>query len=339
MDLARAALLLVPAALLTAGRLEPWHLCVTSALLATASSFFGPAFSASLPNLVAREDLAAANGLTQTSGALGGLLGPALGGVLVAVAGAQDAVLIDAASFGVSALLLALSRIPTPAAAATGRASLGRDLLEGVRFFRSTPFLWGLMLLSAALNLFAAPLQVLLPGLAKDVLRAGPAGFGTLEAMIPAGFVVGGLAVGLVRGRRIGLLVIWMVVAAGLCFAGLGLSRAFAPTAALLAAAGAALALTNILVFTVLQTRIPGEIQGRAFGALGTLSGGLRPLGLAATAPAVALLGVPAMFAICGAAVALGGLAGFLVPGLSTLERGDAGAPSRVDAPREVASA
>ncbi len=319
MDVISAVVVIVPALLLAVNQLEPWHVCVTAALLATAATFGYPAFFSSIPRIVEEDQLSAANSMSQGGNALAGLIGPALGGVLVAGLSSVNAIALDAVSFGVSALLLAFSRIPDAQRSPEDRAqSITADLLEGVRYLRSQPILWGVMMVFAVLNLVFAPISVLIPGLAKDVLGVGAQGFGLLEASMPAGFVLGSLTATALTRRLNGHAMIWLMCVVGLLMASIGLSRSFVVTAALIVSSGVGFAVMNIFFMVIFQTRIPNELQGRAFGTMGTISQGLRPVGLALTASAVGLLGgVAPVFVVCGLAQSVVGLGCYLVPGLT----------------------
>ncbi len=321
MDAISAVVVIIPALLLAANRLEPWHLCMTAALLATAATFSYPAFGSSIPRIVTEEQLNAANSMSQAGNALAGLIGPALGGVLVAGLSSVNAIALDAMSFGVAAILIVLSRIPN---AQRSQQDLGQsvtqDLLEGVRYLRSQPILWGVMMVSAVLNLVFAPISVLIPGLAKDVLGVGAQGFGLLEASMPAGFVLGSIAAASLTRRLNGQTMIWLLCAVGLLMTAVGLSRNFFITAALIVSSGIGLAITNVFFMVVFQTRIPNELQGRAFGTLGTISQALRPVGLALTASAVGLMGgVAPVFVVCGLALSVVAFGCYLVPGLAQM--------------------
>ncbi len=323
MDAISAIVVIVPALLLAANRLEPWHLCMTAALLATAATFSYPAFFSSVPRIVTEEQLGAANSISQGGNALAGLIGPALGGVLVAGLSSVNAIALDAMSFGVSALLLAFSRIPNAQRSPEDRAqSITADLLEGLRYLRSQPILWGVMMVFSVLNLVFAPISVLIPGLAKDVLGVGAQGFGLLEASMPAGFVLGSMAATALTRRLNGHAMIWLMCAVGLLMAAIGLSRSFLVTAALIVSSGVGFAVMNVFFMVIFQTRIPNELQGRAFGTMGTISQGLRPVGLALTASAVGLLGgVAPVFVLCGLAQSVVGLGCYLVPGLAQMRQ------------------
>lgn len=180
-DLGRATLLVVPVALLLIGRLEIWHLAVTTVLLSSLSTLFGPAYSASIPQVLPAAALPAANALTQTSFALGALLGPALGGVLVALFSPAVGFALNLASFLVSAALLLASRIPSPRQSGGEAPRWAQELLGGWQFFRAAPLLLGMTLMVVGMNVFRTPAQVLLPGLAQDDLGVGAAGFGLLS--------------------------------------------------------------------------------------------------------------------------------------------------------------
>jgi len=334
MDLVRLLITLTTGLLLAGGLLRTWHLCIAAALLAASSIVFGPALAASIPRLVPSELLATANSMNQTGVAVGGLLGPALGGLLVAGAGSVSAILINTASFGASAVLLWSSTFP----AVTDRIGqpqhgLLRETLEGINYFRSRPLLWGMTLQVVLLNFCRAPIIVLIPGLAYDVFRTDATGFGLLEAMTPAGFVLGGLLLSLLRLRAVGRSIIWLLVGWGAATAAIGWSTGFALTAALLALSGVALSMTVILGTTVFNTRIPQDMQGRAFGSFNALSAAMQPLSLAVVAPAVVVVGVGPLFVIAGLIVAVAGFAGYLVPGLpglrshSPLDDGGTGPP------------
>ncbi|HEX2864804.1 MAG TPA: MFS transporter [Deinococcales bacterium] len=323
MDVARAVLLGVAVVALATGELKPWMVCILAAGLSSLSAFFGPALGASTPQLVAAEQLQQANSMNQSAGAMAGLIGPALGGVLVAVLGTPSVLAFDALTFLFSAACIFGARIPMPVRKpGTERQHVLADLREGLLVFRADRLLWGTVLMTAGLNFLAGPLQVLMPGIAHDVLHTSSTGFGMMEAAMSAGFIVGAVLTGVIKAPRVGPFIIWPIVASGLAIAGAGFSRSLPLTVAMLALAGINLAVCNIFLMVIFQTRVEPSVQGRAFGALGSLSGGLRPIALAVTAPLIVLAGGAANLAVaCGLALSAGGFGGFVVPGLPNLAR------------------
>src|SRR4051794_28490469 len=187
-DLVRAVALVAMGVLSVTGVIEIWHLVVLSLFMGVGEAFFGPAFGAIVPDLVSTELLVQANALQQlVQQAAAKLLGPALGGLVVAAMGAGPAFLVDAGTFVLSALCVAALKV-RPRAAERAR-SARKELREGLAFVRRQPWLWS-TLIAASLSLlfFLGPLEVLLPYVLRNDLDAGAGGFGlVLAAAGPGG--------------------------------------------------------------------------------------------------------------------------------------------------------
>jgi len=106
-DTLRGLLIGMVALLAFAHRLEIWHIYIVSLLFGIVGAFFGPAYRAIVPQIVPRELLPSANGLTALSDQLAEIAGPALGALIVSTSGAPTAFTIDFLSFVISALCLA----------------------------------------------------------------------------------------------------------------------------------------------------------------------------------------------------------------------------------------
>src|SRR3954454_21372604 len=197
-DVVRAAALVAMGLLSVTGVIEIWHLVVLSVFMGIGEAFFGPAFGAIVPDLVSAELLVQANALQQlVQQAAAKLLGPALGGFVVALIGAGPAFLVDAGTFVLSALCVAALKARSRA---TERARSARnELREGLAFVRREPWLWS-TLIAASLSLlfFLGPLEVLLPYVIRNALGGGAAGFGAVLAAAGAGAI----AVSLVLSQR-----------------------------------------------------------------------------------------------------------------------------------------
>jgi MFS family permease len=195
-DLARAAVVAATAVLSLAGVLEIWHLVALAVLYGAGEAFFGPAFGALVPEIVAPHHLVQANSLDQlVRQAAERLLGPAVGGLVVAAVGAGGAFLVDAGTFLISAACiwgLRVRSLPAPAVDPSAR----RELREAVVFVRSQPWLWAtLVAASLSLLLFLGPLEVLLPFVVRNDLDAGAFGYGAILAAAGAGSVVTSLII------------------------------------------------------------------------------------------------------------------------------------------------
>jgi MFS family permease len=318
----RAVAVAVLAALVLMGALRFWELVVLVAVYGVGTAFFMPAFEASLPELLPKSDLPAANALDQFVRPIAmRLIGPVAGGALVAVS-AGLAFAIDAASF--AACLVAVLAMPRRAGRqVVVQTSSVAALKEGLRFVRQRVWLWG-TLLSAAISylVFLGPAEVLLPYLVKNELHASA---GTLGLVLAAGGVgaVGGAAFMGHRGHpRRDVTVMYMTwTIATLAIAGYGIANAAWELMLVCLVFNALEAAGTIVWATIKQHHVPGSMLGRVSSLDWLISIGLLPLSFALTAPVAAVFGARATLvgaAALGAAVTLGG---FFLPGMRAIER------------------
>ncbi len=321
MDLANGLIIGTAATLLFFNHLAVWEIYIFSLLSATATLFHRPALQASIPNLVEQDQLIKANSLYQISASSAGIAGPAIGGMLVGLCGSGPAMWIDAFTFGLAGLSLLISFFPSPRKEkGVDIKSVIRDAVVGFKFLSGKKALFFVIFLFALVNFFLAPMNVLLPIMAKDILHAGAQGFGLLGTAISTGMLIGGfVASRLKRFKRYGLGIIWGIVVLGALLVVFGLSRNLPLSMAALVVVGGAAALANVMSVVVFQTYVPNELQGRVFAADHAISNSLQPISLAAIGVILALISAPALIIIGGIAVAIAGLGGYLVKGMKSL--------------------
>jgi MFS family permease len=276
-DLVRAACMLAMAWLVaTDGPVAP--LVALAMVAACGSTFFYPTIGAYIPNLVRNErELGPANSLWALLDNLGYIVGPALGGLLVASGGAVFAFLVNAASFAVIAVILV--RLPPSSNVAparepdqVGKAPRDSDQAadEGTGRIPIRPLV-GLLLILGALYTFEGGLGVLTVVIATDVLGAGNVATGYLTAAAGVGGVAGGIASGalLVRTQLARpLLAGGIAAAAGVGFLGVAGTLPAALSAFALFAFG--YFLVDVIVTTILQRILPDRQRGRGIGVLMT---------------------------------------------------------------------
>jgi MFS family permease len=192
-DLVRAALHALLAVLIFSGTVAIWQLVVIEACYGAAQAFFQPAYSGLVPQTVPEELILDARGLTEWMANLASLLGPALATALVLGVGAGEAFAFDAATFMLSAVLLAHvhpRRRGRPAAA----ESLPRALREGWREVRKRAWVWVTIAMFCGVVLcLYAQWFALAPGIARE--QYGGAGvFGVVETIAGLGAVCGAVA-------------------------------------------------------------------------------------------------------------------------------------------------
>ena len=310
-DAARLVTSVLLASLLFSGNAPELVVCALVALAGVATAVFDPAYATAVPTIVDDADLPAANGLNLANSAVGGLLGPLLGGVLIGVAGIGWVMVVNAATFAWSAAFVAATSLPRPTRRAevpsTAGSTAGRSR-GGVRTsldqLRVVPGLGRLLGLGATLNMVVAPVPMLIVALSIDRFHATAATFGVFEMLLSAGLLVGSLGAGLLSRGRITA----PMVVLGACLAAAG-ALPLVGSGAALALGGVAIAVANTDLMTSFQRAVPAEVRGRVFGVVGSMSEGLRPAGLAAGGPLLALAGVAWSFAVVGAAVVAATLA------------------------------
>ena len=277
-DIARGVLML---ALVAAVVLDASVVVIVaiSILAACFSTFFGPAIAALLPTLVDERDLGPANSAWATLDNLAFIIGPGLAGLLLAAGGLELAFLLNAISFGIVAVVL--WRLPV-APAASPVADMDPNAAETVQ-----PAGWrellrplaGPFVLDSATSLVAGGLGVMTVILSIEVLGAGEAGTGYLNAAFGVGGVVAGVAGGALLARRLRVPLVLGGLIGGIGLAWLGLSEALVPAMFAIGIAVAGLLLLEIVNTTLIQRIVPDRLRGRAVGVLQTSSSLLYALG------------------------------------------------------------
>lgn len=284
---AGSAIALIPA-LAHAGVLAFWTLLV---LVFAATLIAAPGVSArrGLYAVVARRaevGLERTNTLAMTVIRAGGLLGPLLAGVLIAAVGATNVLWLDAATFLVSAALVAFGVPAVPRehpAVGGGPRAYGRQVLDGLRFLWSDRPIFWLEACSALGSLLAEPIySVVLPVYARERFGSST-GLGVMFAALAAGSLVGNglyfvFAPRLPRRATILVgfggraLAFWLLIPL----------PPLAVVAGIIAVEAVLLEPVNPLWATVMQERVPAELQGRVFGAMRALGAAAGSVGLLA---------------------------------------------------------
>jgi predicted MFS family arabinose efflux permease len=272
-----------------AGVLQFWMLCT---LMAVTGLFHAPGETARgvlLPTLAERAGmpLTRAAGLYDGASRFAGMIGAALGGVLIALLGAENVLLLDAATFTVSAFVLAFGLRGLPEAQAQPRvepASLRtyrHELGEGYRYVVGTPLVLGICLMTLTTRgLDQGWSAVLLPVHTRDEL-GGSVDLGLLEAMFSVGALTGALIYGAVgsRFRRWPVFTVAFLIVGMPRFAVAAFTDTFAPLAVMMAVEGLACGVLNPILATVMYETVPEELRSRVLSATTASVLTITPLG------------------------------------------------------------
>jgi MFS family permease len=295
------------AAELAVGRPPLWLFVLLAWLGGTGTAFFSPALSALTVEIAPRDQLGNANALYGLAGSATRIAGPALGGVVVALAGPSVVVAVDAFTYLVSVLALSLLRLPpgasepgarVPRAGRPARRALLSDMAEGWAEFRSRTWLWATTVQFAFFNLITwAPWMLLGPVMGRAYL-GGAAVWGAIMAVQGAGAIVAGL---LSLGRRPQRPLV-IATLATFCYALPDIPMALhaaAPWVAVAAfACGAGSAVSSTFSSTTTQQQVPAEKLARVNSLTMFPSYGIGVIGYAIDGPLSAAVGPALVFGV-----------------------------------------
>lgn len=248
-----------------------WPIYVLAALSSAAASFDVPARQAFVPNLVPREHLPNAISLNTIMFQAASVVGPSLGGVVIAALGVGWVYAVNALSFlVVIGSLLAMRDVVARERREAGEISL-RAAADGLRFAFTSPLIRSTMLLDFLATFFASA-TALLPIFAQDILGVGARGYGWLYAAPSVGAVVASLGMVRVMGEieHRGRVLLWAVAGYGLATVLFGLSREFWLTFVCLALTGATDTVSMVIRNVIRQLETPDHLRGRV-GSVGML--------------------------------------------------------------------
>ncbi len=250
-------------ALLAAGGAPPVGVLFVVAFLAAGlAAVDQPARASAIPRLVPAVRLPSAIALNQLNFQMASIVGPAIGGLLIATVGLAGAYTVDLVSF-IASFVALLAIHPLPPIGAVSRPGLAA-IREGLRFARQRRAILGSFVIDLNAMIFGMPTS-LFPVLALDVFGTGAAGFGLMAAAPAAGAFLGALLSGWVKSvDRIGRAILLAVAAWGLAITAFGLVTVSFPLALVcLAVAGAADVFSAVFRSTLVQLDTPDNLRGR----------------------------------------------------------------------------
>lgn len=344
-DLLRAAI--VPTAILVQSSDMIWLYYVLAFLIATIGVFFIPARNASLPNLVPKEHLLAANGLIQLTQVAAIVGGAAMAGYVISLAGTNFAFIFDAATFAVSAVFIFLMRLPPRArnAQKVSRRVIWQQTKEGLEYIRGNRMLSHVMIMAGVATLGVSAITVLgvayldevlgplyrldLPDKVEEIAlsvatasettwgeadRRLSVQLGVMTSVMGLGMVAGALSVGSIGSRlRDSHIVSGAMSVMGLAILAFALASKFG--LALLAAAiigmTVVIARSSLAAFT--QRLVPDEKRGRVESVVNLIIGVSTVLSTGLSGWLSEIIGVRAVFVVCAGLTLAVAAAAFVV--------------------------
>jgi MFS family permease len=321
-DVVRMATQLTAGILLVSGHAEVWHLAALTALFGAADSFFAPAMGGLMPQTIDQpHHLQPANALRSMSMSTGSIIGPVIGGLLVALAGEGTALIVDAGTFLASVVCLLALRPRTVERAEVPEPFI-TDLKGGWHEVRTRTWVWSFLLAMVVYQVIVLPsIFVLGPVLMEEELDGA-----TSWAIITTAFGLGSILADflLMKWRpRFALRAAAIALGFASCQAviiGSGLSVAAIAVLEFFAAIGVSVFFT--LWETSLQEHIPEASISRVTSYDYAASVGMVPLGVVAAGPVSEAIGIHATLAGMTAFGILAAIACLAVPAVRNLPRG-----------------
>jgi MFS family permease len=339
-DFARVvlALFMIPAFLATS---LP-AIFVLAFLMSTVGTLFNPAKTALIPRMVAKEQLLSANALSQTSQMLATMIGPALAGFTLATAGDGNewvALVVDSATFLVSAFTIWLIRLPAP-----GKSPITNDgspVLDEQQHAASSAVgrVWqelkvGLeaLVLNRVIGMLAIVMAITMLGVGAInvswvVFLKTQFGYegselawrlSVLDIVFSAGMIVATIVAGnLFSGLAPKWFIVFSLVGAGTPIAVFGFLPDYWWLVGASLVMGVFVAPINTGISTLIQIVTPNRMLGRVGGGLGTVAETSTILSMSLAGVVGATIGIPMLFAIAGGLCIAGGLASLVLPALT----------------------
>lgn len=287
--------------LVRTGAVQYWHVLAFAGALGIVNAFYTPTRQAFVPELVDKETLL--NAVALNSAIFNGarVVGPAVGGILVATVGLSLNFFLNAVSYlAVIGMLLLIT--PRPARSMVQGQRIWSNVKEGLSYIVATPVVYTILMLVGVASLFALNFTTLMPLVARYMLHSGSDGFGFLMASMGIGSLTGAISLAFLKRSDLSRP---LILTGSIVFTSaeilLALSRSFSLSVVILVVIG----LSSTLFTTTANTRIlsltPNELQGRVMSVYSLMFLGMTPFGSVLSGLVAQRWGTPLALVLGGA--------------------------------------
>jgi len=314
---------LLLAYLYSAGGVQVWQIYLIMFFRSTMDTFQWPAMQASTSMMVPQEHLPRAAGLRQSAQGIVNIISPPLGALLLESLPIYLVLGIDVFTALTAVGPLFFITIPQPIRGGTTARGVLMDMREGLTFVWERKAILKILGIALLLNMLASPAFSLMPLLVIQHFNGGAIQLAWLQSSSGAGLIMGGIILGVWGGfkRRVDT-AFTALMASGLGIIGIGLAPGNMIWTAIVSifVFGFMNSVANGSFFSVIQTVIPNELQGRVFTLVMSSSVAVMPLGLAVAAPVAEVIGIRTWFLASGVVTIILGLYGLLNPQIRGFE-------------------
>jgi MFS transporter, DHA3 family, macrolide efflux protein len=259
-------------------------LIIGSICIGVCDSFFNPAVSSFIPELVAKEKLQSTNSIYRFLTSAATFIGQSIAGVLFTIVGAPFLFMVNGISYLVSAgsesCIVVPAQEQTPASMTIPKVI--ENIKEGFSYISENTALKSFLFVLCLYHFLISPFTVILPFYVSDILHKSAAWYGYAMASfgigLLAGFILSG-AVTVSNNQRAILLTCCFIIAS-LCFLGIGLINNMYTTLFFIFTTGSSIAVIVVNLNTIIQLTTPNSMHGRIFGLYNTITTALIPVGM-----------------------------------------------------------
>lgn len=319
-----AGAIMLLAAVFALDRVEVWHIYLVMLFRSVGGAFQWSAMQASTSMMVPKEHLSRIAGLNQSLQGLVNIVAPPTGALLLELLPIQYVLAMDVFTAILAVGPLVFVSIPQPERKDTDTKGVLMDMREGFSWIWSKKPMVIIMGISLMINLVITPAFTLLPLLVTTYFNGGAIELAWIQSANGLGMILGGITLGVWGGFKSKSKTAFTAILIG----SIGL-LGFSQTPANMFWLGVFFvfifgfmnAIGNSSFFSVLQTVVPFDLQGRVFTLVMATSGAIAPIGLAIGGPVAELVGIRFWFVIAGINIFIGALLGLIIPGIKNLEK------------------
>ncbi len=291
--------------LVRTGEVRYWHVLVIAGILGTVNAFYIPARQAFVPELVDKGALLNAVALNSAIFNAARVIGPAIGGLLIATIGIAPNFFLNAASYVAVMVSLVLIN-PRPTVLRRDNEGIVANVWEGVRYIGVTPVVYTILALIGIASLFGMNFTVLLPLLARQTLHVGSVGYGVLMAFWGFGSLTGAILLAFFNRKELARPLIYVgAVTFSSVEIALAFSRLYALSLALMLVIGFFLTLFTTTANTRVLSLTPAHLQGRVMSVYSLMFLGVTPFGSLLAGWIAERFGAPTAFVVGACATLL----------------------------------
>ncbi|MFA1819064.1 MFS transporter [Virgibacillus oceani] len=287
-DLFRAMLLMILVIILFTDSIAVWHLITLAAFFGISDAFSYPVINSLPPALLEEDQLQRGNSLIQMTNQISPILGPALGGTLIAVLGFTGVFTVACSMLLIATVLVLFIRLEKDNKEESGK-SAWMDLKEGFAYARKNELIVSIIFMALFLNFFfSGPFTIGMPIIVKDIFQGSAVSLATVQTSLGVGALLGAVMLAVITLKKPGVVMIGGLIILGVLYTLTGFSANLFLTAGLVLVMAFVLQFINIPLITILQKTTEKQMLGRMMSFLMTVSTGLIPLSYVVTSLLIA---------------------------------------------------